>query len=130
MPSPSTSLASNAKLNISRNQWTFDEDFMIGQEIEDSTVGIVGLGGIGQAIVKRLKAFLVARFLYCGNKEKEEGMHCIVTFIHTLAFQRNIVLGFLNTFRILLSVVNAVLFFFYSSNTIDVTHYINNFVYF
>lgn len=46
---------------------------MLGQDIEGSTVGIVGLGGIGQAIVKRLKTFEVARFLYSGHREKKEG---------------------------------------------------------
>lgn len=46
---------------------------MLGQDIEGSTVGIVGLGGIGQATLKRLKAFGVARFIYTGHREKTEG---------------------------------------------------------
>lgn len=46
---------------------------MLGQDIEGSTVGIVGLGGIGQAIVKRLKPFQVTRFVYTGHREKREG---------------------------------------------------------
>lgn len=46
---------------------------MLGQDIAGSTVGIVGLGGIGQAVVKRLKAFEVTRFLYTGHREKKEG---------------------------------------------------------
>lgn len=55
------------------NNWVSGNQWMLGQDIEGSTVGIVGLGGIGQAIVKRLKAFEVARFLYSGHREKKEG---------------------------------------------------------
>lgn len=47
--------------------------WMIGQDISGSTVGIVGLGGVGQAIVKRLKGFDVARFVYSGRNDKPEG---------------------------------------------------------
>ena len=46
---------------------------MLGQDISGSTAGIVGLGGIGQAIAKRLKGFDVAKILYTGHKEKPEG---------------------------------------------------------
>ncbi|KAK9883391.1 hypothetical protein WA026_001566 [Henosepilachna vigintioctopunctata] len=45
----------------------------LGVDISGSTVGIVGLGGIGQNIVQRLKSFKVARFLYTGHTEKPEG---------------------------------------------------------
>lgn len=38
-----------------------------------STVGIIGLGGIGQAVVRRLSGFEVSTFLYTGHKEKPEG---------------------------------------------------------
>lgn len=51
---------------------------MLGQDLASSTVGIVGLGGIGQAIVKRLKGFSVSRFLYTGHREKPEGVASIV----------------------------------------------------
>lgn len=46
---------------------------MIGQDIAGSTVGIVGLGGVGQAVVKRLKGFEVAKFIYSGRNDKPEG---------------------------------------------------------
>ena len=45
----------------------------LGQDIANSTVGIVGLGGIGQSIVKRLRGFDVARFIYSGRSDKPEG---------------------------------------------------------
>lgn len=46
---------------------------MLGMDISGSTVGIVGFGGVGQAVVRRLKGFDVARFLYCGRSDKPEG---------------------------------------------------------
>lgn len=51
-------------------QWT------LGMDIADSTVGIVGFGGIGQAVARRLKGFDVGRFLYSGRSDKPEGMRC------------------------------------------------------
>ncbi|KAF4527470.1 hypothetical protein B566_EDAN016280 [Ephemera danica] len=52
---------------VGRPQW------LLGKDIVNSTVGIVGLGGIGQAIAKRLKSFEISRLLYCGNNKKPEG---------------------------------------------------------
>lgn len=60
---------------IIRNEWeSNDPTWMMGQDLQHSTVGIVGLGGIGQAIVKRLTAFGVGQFLYTGRNEKPEGI--------------------------------------------------------
>lgn len=44
--------------------------WLLGQDIRDSTVGIVGLGSIGQEVVKRLIPFGVGRFLYTGHTKK------------------------------------------------------------
>ncbi|KAK7092924.1 glyoxylate reductase/hydroxypyruvate reductase-like [Littorina saxatilis] len=44
--------------------------WMTGAEVAGSTVGIVGLGRIGMAVAKRLKAFEPARILYCGHSVK------------------------------------------------------------
>lgn len=47
--------------------------WLLGHEIRGSTVGIFGLGNIGQEIVKRLKGFEVGRFIYTGHSRKKEG---------------------------------------------------------
>lgn len=61
-------------LKIANNNWDLgDPQWMLGRDIKDSTVGIVGLGRIGQVIVKRLKGFDVGTFLYSGHSEKKEG---------------------------------------------------------
>lgn len=59
-------------LEIVTGQWKFAKP-MLGQDIKGSTVGIVGLGGIGQAIAKRLKGFDIGELLYTGHREKPEG---------------------------------------------------------
>lgn len=47
--------------------------WLLGRDLSGSTVGIVGLGNIGQTILLRLKCFNVEKFLYTGHKEKPEG---------------------------------------------------------
>lgn len=69
---------------IARDRWkTWDPQMFMGQDIDNSTVGIVGLGGVGQAVVRRLSAFGVGKFLYTGPREKVEGnflyMHLLCT---------------------------------------------------
>lgn len=49
--------------------------WLLGQDLQGSTVGIVGLGSIGQAIVKRLKGFDVDRFIYTGHSRKKAGTY-------------------------------------------------------
>ncbi|NXE71465.1 GRHPR reductase, partial [Calcarius ornatus] len=46
--------------------------WMCGHGLSDSTVGIIGLGRIGQAVARRLKPFGVRRFLYTGSGPKPE----------------------------------------------------------
>lgn len=48
--------------------------WLLGQDLTNSTVGIIGLGGIGQTLVRRLKGFNIKEFLYTGHREKPEGM--------------------------------------------------------
>lgn len=66
------------RLKIENNQWEIGPQWMLGQDINGSTVGIVGLGGIGQTIVKRLKGFDVGRFVYTGHSAKAEGILGII----------------------------------------------------
>ncbi|CAK9798284.1 Glyoxylate reductase/hydroxypyruvate reductase [Anthophora plagiata] len=61
------------RLKLEQGQMDRSLKWLLGQELRESTVGIVGLGNIGQAIVKRLKGFEVDRFLYTGHSRKKEG---------------------------------------------------------
>ncbi|XP_063626185.1 glyoxylate reductase/hydroxypyruvate reductase-like [Cydia splendana] len=57
---------------VHSGQWEIGFQKVLGQEIRGSTVGVFGLGGIGQAIVKRLAGFEVEKFLYTGHREKPQ----------------------------------------------------------
>ncbi|XP_030760653.1 glyoxylate reductase/hydroxypyruvate reductase-like isoform X2 [Sitophilus oryzae] len=68
--------------HIEEGTWeTFEIQWMLGQDISGSTVGIIGLGSIGQAIAKRLKGFDVAKILYTGHREKPEGKEIGALFV-------------------------------------------------
>ncbi|XP_029458894.1 glyoxylate reductase/hydroxypyruvate reductase isoform X2 [Rhinatrema bivittatum] len=51
---------------------TWAPEWMCGYGLSESTVGIIGLGRIGQAIGRRLKPFGVRRFLYSGRQSRPE----------------------------------------------------------
>ncbi|CAH2984245.1 unnamed protein product [Chilo suppressalis] len=57
---------------LESGQWKYGVQWSLGLDIAGSVVGIIGLGGIGQAVIRRLKGFDVARFLYTGRSDKPE----------------------------------------------------------
>lgn len=62
--------------------------WLLGQDLQGSTVGIVGLGNIGQEIVKRLKGFDVSRFIYTGHSRKKAGIYQDVRDFHYTTFTK------------------------------------------
>ncbi|CAH2044114.1 unnamed protein product, partial [Iphiclides podalirius] len=66
---------------VRSGEWEIGFDKVLGQDIKDSTVGIVGLGGIGQTVVKRLSGFEVGQFLYTGHREKPEAKELGAKFV-------------------------------------------------
>ena len=69
------------RVKIEASQWEKRPQWLLGQEIRDSTVGIVGFGAIGQTIAKRLSGFDVGQFLYCGHREKPEAAKIGAKFV-------------------------------------------------
>lgn len=57
----------NSEWELGRPQW------MLGQDIKNSIVGIIGFGRIGQAICRRVRGFCVKSVLYTCRNEKLEG---------------------------------------------------------
>ncbi|NP_001127792.1 glyoxylate reductase/hydroxypyruvate reductase-like [Nasonia vitripennis] len=47
--------------------------WLLGHDLRNKTVGIVGLGNIGEEIVKRLKPFEIKKFFYTGHSRKKAG---------------------------------------------------------
>uniref|UniRef100_A0A2A4K050 Glyoxylate reductase/hydroxypyruvate reductase n=1 Tax=Heliothis virescens TaxID=7102 RepID=A0A2A4K050_HELVI len=67
---------------VHRGEWEIGFDKVLGQDIRGSTVGIIGLGGIGQAVVRRLAGFEVGKFLYTGHREKPEAKELGAEFVN------------------------------------------------
>ncbi|CAG4959864.1 unnamed protein product [Parnassius apollo] len=67
---------------VRRGEWEIGFQKVLGQDIAGSTVGIVGFGGIGQAVVKRLHGFEVGKFLYTGHREKPEAKDLGAEFVN------------------------------------------------
>ncbi|KAJ8973202.1 hypothetical protein NQ317_014629 [Molorchus minor] len=63
-----------ARFLMENNRWvsSSNRQWMLGQDLAGSTVGIIGLGGIGQTIVKRLKGFCVGSSCIPDRERKKE----------------------------------------------------------
>lgn len=59
-------LGEGERLLRQRQPWSFHMGFMLGSGIQGNTLGIVGLGGIGQAVARRARAFGM-RIVYSGR---------------------------------------------------------------
>jgi len=58
---------------LKNGEWgTWSPLWLCGPELKGATVGIVGFGRIGMAVMQRLKPFGVGSFLYTGRSKKEE----------------------------------------------------------
>ncbi|XP_012227774.1 glyoxylate reductase/hydroxypyruvate reductase-like [Linepithema humile] len=59
----------------------YGPQWLLGQDLRGSTVGIFGLGNIGQAIVKRLMGFEVGRFYLYRHSRKKAGAELGAMFV-------------------------------------------------
>ncbi|XP_055542186.1 glyoxylate reductase/hydroxypyruvate reductase-like [Wyeomyia smithii] len=69
------------RIKILNSAWEQRPQWMLGQDVPGSTVGIVGFGGIGQTIAKRLNGFDVGRLLYTGPRIKSEAERFKAQFV-------------------------------------------------
>ncbi|GHV35546.1 D-glycerate dehydrogenase [Synergistales bacterium] len=61
-----------ANVFLRSGEWnTWNAELMVGVDVYGATVGIVGLGQIGQAVARRAKGFGM-KILYCGDNRKPE----------------------------------------------------------
>lgn len=60
------------RLNMEKGVWEEQPQTFLGLEIRDSIIGIVGFGGIGQAVAQDISGFRPTEILYSGHSEKPE----------------------------------------------------------
>ncbi|MGY6650855.1 2-hydroxyacid dehydrogenase [Amycolatopsis sp. TRM77291] len=64
-------LGEGERLIRSRTPWSFHLGFLLGSSLQDKTLGIVGLGQIGQAVARRALGFGM-RIVYSGRSRASE----------------------------------------------------------
>ncbi|XP_068150953.1 uncharacterized protein [Drosophila tropicalis] len=85
-----------ARKKIDTDNWeNYHLNWLLGQDIRDSTVGFYGFGGIGQAIAKRLLGFDIDQVLYTTrrrvHKEIEEELKAKKVDFDTLLAQSDFI---------------------------------------
>ena len=73
--------AHEGRTMLEQSQLKMGPQWLLGHDLRGSTVGIFGLGNIGQMIVKRLMGFEVRRFIYTGHSRKKAGDELGATFV-------------------------------------------------
>lgn len=71
----------HGRLNMEQNLWEDQPQTFLGVEIKGSIIGIVGFGGIGQAIAKDISGFNPQSIIYSGHSEKAEGEKLKAKFV-------------------------------------------------
>lgn len=71
----------DGRLNMEKNLWDDQPQTFLGVEIRDSVIGIVGFGGVGQAIAKDISGFNSREILYTGHYEKPDGPELNAKFV-------------------------------------------------
>jgi glyoxylate/hydroxypyruvate reductase len=69
------------RLQMNKDQWEDQPQTFLGVEIRDSVIGIVGFGGIGQAIAKDIRGFAPQEIIYSGHSEKPEAEKLDAKFV-------------------------------------------------
>lgn len=69
------------RLNMQRDLWEDQPQTFLGVEIRSSIIGIVGFGGIGQAIAKDISGFRPQKILYSAPVEKPEAEELNAEFV-------------------------------------------------
>lgn len=60
-------------LSLPSDNWeNYHLNWLLGQDVRDSTVGFFGFGGIGQAIAKRLSGFDISQVLYTTRRRVDK----------------------------------------------------------
>ncbi|XP_012276887.1 glyoxylate reductase/hydroxypyruvate reductase isoform X4 [Orussus abietinus] len=65
--------AHEGRLKLEEGKMERRPQWLLGYDLRGSTIGIVGLGNIGQAVAHMLKAFNVGQIIYTGHSRKKAG---------------------------------------------------------
>ncbi|KAF7623479.1 hypothetical protein Mgra_00010226 [Meloidogyne graminicola] len=72
--------------SVKNGGWrTWSPYYMCGKSIENSVVGIYGMGKIGSSIANKLLPFMPEKIIYNNRKKREDSPHTFVSFNDLLA---------------------------------------------